>query len=115
MMKKVLIVLLLILLSPIVIIGLAYLSYTPDNNCEKAKRYTEKYNEVSKKLGMTYREYDRLNVYEVIALIEKDNDYGFIKASYDLAKEEQIKCLTYEGMSKWERFQIDVYSGKIFH
>jgi|TARA_B110000238_G_scaffold44387_1_gene47895 hypothetical protein len=113
-MKKVLIVLLLILLTSSVISGLAYVSYTPDDNCENVKRYTEMYNEVSKKLGMTYREYNRLNVYESLALIKKDFDYGQIKATYDLAKEEEIKCITYMGMSKWERFQIDVYSGNFF-
>jgi len=113
-MKRFLIVILVILLASFVISGLAYLSYTPDDNCTKMKLYTERYNEVSKKLGMTYSEYERLNAFEVLRLLKKDTEYGYIKASYDLAKEEEINCITYGGMSKWERFQIDVYSGEFF-
>ena len=113
-MKKVLIVLLIVLATPVVIGGLAYLSYTPEDNCKNAEIYTEMYNEVSKKLGMTYRQYNRLNVYESLALIKKDRDYGRIKASYDLAEEAQIKCITYMGMSKFERFELEVYSGEFF-
>ena len=113
-MKKVLIVLLVILLTPIVIIGLAYVSYTPDDNCEKVERSTERHIELSKKLGMTYREYNRLSTYESLTLIHKDTDYALLKASYDAAREAAIKCRTYMGMSKWERFQIDVYSGEFF-
>ena len=113
-MKKVLIVLSVILLAPIVIGGLAYVTYTPNDNCKKAKQYTEMYNEVSKKLGMTYREYDRLSVFESLALMKKDTDYGMIKATYDLAKESENKCVAYIGLSKWERFELKVYSGKFF-
>ena len=113
-MKKVLIILSVILLAPVVIGGLAYISYTPDDNCKRAKQYTEMYNEVSKKLGMTYREYNRLSVYESLALIKKDTDYGMIKATYDLAKQSERKCVAYIGLSKWERFELEVYSGEFF-
>ena len=113
-MKKVLIILSVILLAPVVIGGLAYISYTPDDNCKRAKQYTEMYNEVSKKLGMTYREYNRLSVYESLALMKKDMDYGRIKASYDLAKQSESKCVAYIGLSKWERFELEVYSGEFF-
>ena len=113
-MKKVLIVLSVILLAPIVIGGLAYVTYTPNDNCKKAKQYTEMYNEVSKKLGMTYREYNRLSVYESLALMKKDMDYGRIKASYDLAKQSESKCVAYIGLSKWERFELEVYSEEFF-
>lgn len=113
-MKKILIILLIILATPVVIGGLAYLSYTPEDNCWKSERATEMYNEVSKRLGMTYRQYNRLNVYESLALIKKDRDYGRIKASYELAEEAEIKCITYMGMSKFERFELEVYSGEFF-
>ena len=113
-MKKVLIVILIIILTPVAIGGLAYASYTPEDYCKRAERLTEMYNEVSKKLGMTYRQYNRLNVYESLALIKKDRDYGRIKPAYELAKEAETKCITYMGMSKWERFELEVYSGEFF-
>lgn len=113
-MKKIVIVLLIILATPVVIGGFAYLSYTPEDNCKNAELYAEMYDEVSKKLGMTYRQYNRLNVYESLALMKKDSDYVKIKLSYDLAKEEEIKCITYMGMSKFERFELEVYSGEFF-
>ena len=113
-MKKIVIVLLIILATPVVIGGLAYLTYTPEDNCKKSERATEMYNEVSKRLGMTYRQYNRLSVYESLSLMKKDFDYGKIKASYELAEEAQIKCITYMGMSKFERFELEVYSGEFF-
>ena len=113
-MKKLLIVLSVILLALVVIGGLAYISYTPDDNCKKAKQYTEMYNEISKKLGITYREYNRLSVFESLALMKKDTDYGMIKASYDLAKQSESKCVAYIGLSKWEIFELEVYSGEFF-
>ena len=136
-MKKVLIVLSVILLAPVVIGGLAYVTYTPNDYCEDSKIATEMYNEVSKKLGMTYREYNRLSVFESLALMKKDTDYGMIKATYDLAKaagksdtqaidygmikatydlakQSERKCVAYIGLSKWERFELEVYTGEFF-
>ena len=48
-----------------------------------------------------------------LALLKKGNDYGRIKPAYELAKEAE-KVYNLYGMSKWERFKLEVYSGEFF-
>ena len=113
-MKKLLKITLILIFTPILITLIAYQTHNPKDYCETAEVAKELYEEYTKKFGMTYFEYTLLSDYERLALLKKNTDYSFIKASYNFIIEAELKCIDYRRLNKWERFELDVYSGEYF-
>jgi len=107
-------ILLIILLTPIIIVGFAYLAYEPEDYCFKAEFTKKKYQELSSKVGMTYSQYMSLGQTEQLRMLKENQDYTFMKVSYEMNIEAEQLCIAYMGKSKYERFEIDVYSGNYF-
>ena len=105
---------LILVAIPLVVTFIAYQTYKPEDYCKTAEFAKKRYIKYSTELGMTYYQYESLDVYEQLSLIKKNTDYAAIKASYNLKNEAEIKCIKYINMSKLERFELDVYSGKYF-
>ena len=113
-MKKLLKIILILISIPLLATLIAYQTYKPEDYCKTAEISKDMYEEYTKKLGMTYFEYTLLSEYKQLALLKKNTDYGFLKASYNIKREAELKCIDYKWMNKWDRFELDVYSGEYF-
>lgn len=111
---KVVKVILIILLSPMIIAGLAYLAYEPEDYCKKAEFTKKRYEELSSELGMNYNQYMSLGQMKQLKLLRENLDYTQMKVAYEMNIESEVLCISYRGISKFERFKIDVYSGNYF-
>jgi len=111
---KALKIILVILLTPMIIAGLAYLAYEPEDYCRKAEFTKKKYEELSSELGMNYSQYMALGQMSQLRLLKENLDYTQMKVAYEMNIESEQLCIAYMGISKYERFEIDVYSGKYF-
>ena len=107
-------IILIILVAPMIIAGLAYLAYEPEDYCFKAEVSDKMYKELSSKLGMTYSQYMSLGEMEQLRMLQESKDYTFMKVTYEKTIEAEQFCNAYLGISKYDRFKIDVYSGKYF-
>ena len=107
-------IILIILLIPMIIAGLAYLAYEPEDYCNKAEFTKKMYQELSSELGMNYSQYMALGEMKQLRLLQESQDYTFMKVAYEKNIEAEQLCIAYMGISKYERFEIDVYSGKYF-
>ncbi|MDC3329894.1 hypothetical protein OAV56_02690 [Flavobacteriaceae bacterium] len=107
-------ILLYILLTPMIIAGLAYLAYEPEDYCKKAEFTKKKYEELSSELGMNYSQYMNLGQMSQLRLLKENIDYTQMKVAYEMNIESEQMCIAYMGMSKFNRFKIDVYSGNYF-
>jgi len=107
-------IILIILLIPLTIAGLAYLAYKPEDYCRKAEFTKETYEELSSELGMTYSQYMSLGQMKQLRLLKENLEYTKMKVAYEMNIEAEQLCIAYMGISKYERFEIDVYSGKYF-
>ena len=107
-------IILIILLIPMIIAGLAYLAYEPEDYCNKAEFTKKMYQELSSGLGMNYSQYMALGEMKQLRLLQESQDYTFMKVAYEKNIEAEQLCIAYMGISKYERFEIDVYSGKYF-
>jgi len=113
-MKKLLKIILVIVSIPLIVTLVAYQTYKPEDYCKTAKISKDMYEDYTKELGMTHFKFESLGVNKQLALIKKNTDYAMIKATYNLKNEAESKCRNYINLSKWDRFELDVYSGEYF-
>ena len=109
--KIFLIIIFIILAVPI----LAFLSYSPRDHCKDAPFWKEQYQEYSSKMGLTYRQYKKLGSVEAIRRMKEDKKYKDIMAigaAYEGWKERELLCIELMGVSKYDRFLMDVFSGE---
>ena len=111
---KALKIILIILLTPIIIAGFAYLVYEPEDYCFNAEFTKKMYEELSSKTGMTYSQYMSLGQTKQLRMLRESQDYTFMKVVYEMNIEAEQLCIAYMGMSKFNRFEIDVFSGNYF-
>ena len=107
-------IILIILVTPMFIAGIAYLAYEPEDYCSTAEFSKKKYEELSSKTGMTYSQYMSLGQMKQLRMLQESQYYTFMKVVYEMNIESDSLCIAYMGMSKFERFQIDLDSGKYF-
>lgn len=107
-------IILIILLTPIIIAGFAYLAYEPEDYCREAEFTKKTYEELSSELGMTYSQYMSLGQMKQLRLLKENLEYTKMKVAYEMNNESEALCIAYMGMSKFNRFEIDVYSGNYF-
>lgn len=113
-MKKLLKIILVFVSIPLIVTIIAYQTYKPEDYCKTFEIVNEMYEEYTNELGMTHFQFESLSVNRQLSLIKKNTDYAMIKASYNLKNEAEDKCRNYVGLSKLERFELDVYSGNYF-
>ena len=111
---KALKIILIILLTPIIIAGFAYRAYEPEDYCRKAEFTKKKYEELYSELGMNYSQYMALGQMKQLKLLKENLDYTQMKVVYEMNIESEQLCIAYMGVSKYDRFKIDVYSGNYF-
>ena len=113
-MKKLLKIILVIVSIPLIATLVAYQTYKPEDYCQTFDIVSEMYEEYTNELGMTHSQFESLSINRQLTLIKKNTDYAMIKASYNLKNEAEDKCESYVGLSKLERFELDIYSGEYF-
>ena len=111
---KALKIILIILITPFVISGVAYLVYQPEDYCFKAEYTKKMYEELSSELGISYYKYMSLGETERLKLFTDNQDYMMMKVAYEQNIEAEQFCIAYIDINKYDRFVIDVFSGNYF-
>ena len=113
-MSKALEIFLIIILIISAVPILAFLSYSPKDHCGGAPFYKEMYQEASIKFGLTYQQYKKLSNNEIIRRLKenKNADIMNVELAYERWKESELLCVQLMGVSKYDRFLMDVFSGE---
>tara|TARA_B110000967_G_C18847809_1_gene542934 strand:- start:787 stop:1131 length:345 start_codon:yes stop_codon:yes gene_type:complete len=113
-MKKLFIILFTTFIVLNLIAVFSFVAYSPKDYCSQEKLLIEMYQKVSDEFNLTYNQYMSLSDYKRFKLLKENTESLHIKLAYEMALESALKCNNYTGMTKWDRFLIDVSSGEYF-